>query len=39
VIQKNMQNELSKMILEGKVNKDKKIVVDEKEGKLVFMNT
>jgi ATP-dependent Clp protease ATP-binding subunit ClpB len=39
VIQKNLLNELSKMILEGKVNKDKEIVVDEKEGKLVFMNT
>jgi ATP-dependent Clp protease ATP-binding subunit ClpB len=39
VIQKNLLNELSKMILEGKVNKDKEIVVDEKEGKLVFRNT
>lgn len=39
VIQKNLLNELSKMILEGKVDKDKEIVVDEKEGKLVFMNT
>jgi ATP-dependent Clp protease ATP-binding subunit ClpB len=39
VIQKNLLNELSKMILEGKVNNDKEIVVDEKEGKLTFMNT
>jgi ATP-dependent Clp protease ATP-binding subunit ClpB len=39
VIQKNLLNELSKMILEGKVNKDKEIVVDEKEGKLTFSNT
>ena len=39
VIQKNVLNELSKMILEGEVNKEKEIVVDEKEGKLVFMNT
>ncbi len=39
VIQKNLLNELSKMILEGKVNKDKEIVVDEKGGKLMFGNT
>ena len=38
VIQKNLLNELSKMILEGNVNKDKEIVVDEKEGKLTFGN-
>jgi ATP-dependent Clp protease ATP-binding subunit ClpB len=38
VIQKNLLNELSKMILEGKVNKDKEIVVDEREGKLMFAN-
>ena len=38
VIQKNLLNELSKMILEGNVNKDKEIVVDEKEGKLTFRN-
>jgi ATP-dependent Clp protease ATP-binding subunit ClpB len=38
VIQKNLVNELSKMILEGNVNKDKEIVVDEKDGKLVFRN-
>jgi ATP-dependent Clp protease ATP-binding subunit ClpB len=38
VIQKNLLNELSKMILEGKVNKDKEIVVDEKAGKLIFAN-
>jgi ATP-dependent Clp protease ATP-binding subunit ClpB len=39
VIQRNLLNELSKMILEGTVNKDKEIVVDEKEGKLTFRNT
>ena len=39
VIQKSLLNELSKMILEGAVQKDKEIVVDEKEGKLVFKNT
>jgi ATP-dependent Clp protease ATP-binding subunit ClpB len=39
VIQKNLLNELSKMILEGKVNRDKEIVVDEKAGKLTFTNT
>jgi ATP-dependent Clp protease ATP-binding subunit ClpB len=39
VIQKNLLNELSKMILEGKVNKDREIVVDEKEGELMFTNT
>jgi ATP-dependent Clp protease ATP-binding subunit ClpB len=39
VIQKTLLNELSKMILEGKVHKDKEIVVDEKEGKLVFRNS
>ena len=38
VIQKNLLNELSKMILEGNVNKEKEIVVDENEGKLVFGN-
>ncbi|WP_321508588.1 ATP-dependent chaperone ClpB [uncultured Methanoregula sp.] len=38
VIQKNLLNELSKMILEGKVNKDTEIVVEEKEGKLMFRN-
>ena len=38
VIQKNLLNELSKMILEEKVNKDSTIVVDEKDGKLVFKN-
>jgi ATP-dependent Clp protease ATP-binding subunit ClpB len=38
LIQKTLLNELSKMILEGNVNKDKEIVVDEKGGKLIFMN-
>jgi ATP-dependent Clp protease ATP-binding subunit ClpB len=39
VIQRNLLNELSKMILEGNVNKEKEIVVDEKDGKLVFRNS
>jgi ATP-dependent Clp protease ATP-binding subunit ClpB len=39
VIQKNLLNELSKMILEGNVDKDKEIEVDEKGGHLVFGNT
>ena len=39
VIQKMLINELSKMILEGTVNKEKEIVVDEKGGKLLFGNT
>ncbi len=38
VIQKNLLNELSKMILEGIVDKDSTIKVDEKNGKLVFRN-
>jgi len=38
VIQKNLLNELSKMILEGRVTKEKEIVVDEKDGILVFSN-
>jgi ATP-dependent Clp protease ATP-binding subunit ClpB len=38
VIQKNLLNELSKMILEGKVDKDSVIAVDEKNGDLVFTN-
>jgi ATP-dependent Clp protease ATP-binding subunit ClpB len=38
VIQKMLINELSKMILEGTVNKEKEIVVDEKGGKLLFSN-
>jgi len=39
VIQKMLINELSKMLLEGTVNKEKEIVVDEKGGKLLFSNT
>ena len=39
VIQKMLLNELSKMILEGTVNKEKEIVIDEKGGKLTFSNT
>ena len=39
VIQKNMLNELSKMILDGKVDKNSDINVDAKEGGLVFSNS
>ena len=38
VIQKNVLNELSKIILEEKVNKTGVIMVDEKNGALVFKN-
>jgi ATP-dependent Clp protease ATP-binding subunit ClpB len=38
IIQRNLLNELSKMILEGKVSKDSEITVDEKNGELVFRN-
>ncbi len=38
VIQKNLLNELSKMILEDKVDKNAAIVVDEKNGQLAFKN-
>ncbi len=38
VIQRQILNELSKMILAGKVNKDHEIIIDEKDNKLVFLN-
>jgi ATP-dependent Clp protease ATP-binding subunit ClpB len=38
VIQRDLLNELSKMILDGKVDRDSVIVVDEKNGGLVFRN-
>jgi ATP-dependent Clp protease ATP-binding subunit ClpB len=38
LIQRSLLNDLSKMILEGKVHKEKGIVVDEKDGNLVFRN-
>lgn len=38
VIQKYLLNELSKMILEGRVRKEEEIVVDEKDGELKFSN-
>ena len=38
VIQKYFLNELSKMILEGKIDKNKEIIIDEKEGLIVFRN-
>jgi ATP-dependent Clp protease ATP-binding subunit ClpB len=38
VIQKNLLNELSKMILQEKVDKNTEIIVDEKNGQLIFKN-
>jgi len=38
VIQKNVLNELSKLILDGKVNSESEIILDEKERKLFFRN-
>ena len=38
VIQRTVLNQLSKMILEEKVDKNSVIVVDEKNGELVFKN-
>jgi ATP-dependent Clp protease ATP-binding subunit ClpB len=38
VIQKNLLNELSKMMLAEKIDKDSVIVVDEKNGNLIFKN-
>ncbi|MBE0649049.1 MAG: ATP-dependent chaperone ClpB [Bacteroidales bacterium] len=38
VLQKQVLNELSKMILQGKVDKDSEIMVDVKDGALVFEN-
>ena len=38
VIQKNVLNELSKIILQGNVDKTSTIVVEEKNGALVFKN-
>lgn len=38
VIQRKVLNELSKMILSGKVNKEQKIIVDEIEGQIIFRN-
>jgi ATP-dependent Clp protease ATP-binding subunit ClpB len=38
VIQKDILNELSKMLLAEKIKKDTTIVVDEKNGQLIFRN-
>ncbi len=38
VIQKDILNELSKMLLSEKVSKDANIIVDEKNGQLIFKN-
>jgi ATP-dependent Clp protease ATP-binding subunit ClpB len=38
VIQRKVLNELSKMILSGRVNKEQKIIVDEIEGQIIFRN-
>lgn len=39
VIQRNLLNELSKMVLDGSVSRDAIIIVDEHEGRLVFTNS
>ena len=38
MMQKNIMNDLSKMILSGKIEKDSQIRIDEKDGELVFEN-
>ena len=38
VIQRQVLNELSKMILAGKVSSDKEIIIDAKDGNIVFKN-
>jgi ATP-dependent Clp protease ATP-binding subunit ClpB len=38
VIQRKVLNELSKMILAGKVTTGKKIIIDEFDGQIVFRN-
>lgn len=38
VIQRNILNELSKMILGGKINSEETILIDAKEGRLSFKN-
>ncbi len=38
IIQKNVMNELSKMILAGKVNREDQILLDVRDGSLVFEN-
>jgi len=37
-IQKNILNELSKMLLSDKISKEREIVVDEKNGNFIFRN-
>jgi ATP-dependent Clp protease ATP-binding subunit ClpB len=38
IIQRNILNELSKMILSGSIIKDKPVIIDEQKGNLVFRN-
>jgi len=38
VLQKKVMNELSKMILAGKIDKDKTIIIDQFDGQIVFRN-
>jgi ATP-dependent Clp protease ATP-binding subunit ClpB len=38
VIQRNLMNELSKMILAGEVNRESEIEIDFRDGKLLFKN-
>ncbi len=39
VIQRNLMNELSKMILAGEVSRDSEIEIDFSDGKLIFKNS
>ncbi len=38
VIQRNILNELSKNIISGNINKEKPIIIDSVEGKIIFRN-
>jgi ATP-dependent Clp protease ATP-binding subunit ClpB len=38
VIQKNLLNELSKMMLSEKIDQNSVVIVDEKNGNLIFKN-
>jgi ATP-dependent Clp protease ATP-binding subunit ClpB len=38
IIQRNILNELSKMILSGSINQEKPVVVAQEQGKLIFRN-
>lgn len=38
VMQRNLLNQLSKMILSGEVDRDSNIIIDFKDGQLIFLN-